>query len=70
MVACRCRVPWVAMRGSQAAPLVMTACRCLRIAAAMTAFSGTLRGLSVEPVITAGFTRRGESRWTESSARK
>jgi len=29
-------VPWVAIAGSQALPLVMTACRCRRIAAAMT----------------------------------
>jgi hypothetical protein len=30
-----CRVPCVAMAGSQACPLVMTACRCRRVAAAM-----------------------------------
>jgi hypothetical protein len=28
-----CWVPWVAMAGSQAWPVVMTACRCRRIAA-------------------------------------
>jgi len=32
----RCRVPWVAMLGSHAVPVVMTACRCRRIAAAIT----------------------------------
>jgi hypothetical protein len=39
---CRCLVPWVAMSGSQARPVVMTACRCRRIAAAITvcAWSG------------------------------
>ena len=31
-----CWVPWVAMTGSQAWPVVMTACRCRRIAAAIT----------------------------------
>jgi hypothetical protein len=31
-----CRVPCVAMAGSQAWPVVMTACRCRKIAAAMT----------------------------------
>ena len=31
-----CRVPWVAMDGSQALPVVITACRCRRIAAAIT----------------------------------
>lgn len=32
-------VPWVAMSGSQLWPVVMTACRCRRIAAAMTAWA-------------------------------
>ena len=31
---CR-RVPWVAVTGSQACPVVMTACSCRKIAAAM-----------------------------------
>jgi hypothetical protein len=31
-----CRVPWAAAAGSQACPVVMTACRCRKIAAAMT----------------------------------
>jgi hypothetical protein len=30
------RVPWVAVTGSQAWPVVMTACSCRKIAAAMT----------------------------------
>ena len=30
------RVPWVAVTGSQACPVVMTACNCRKIAAAMT----------------------------------
>ena len=34
-VLCR-RVPWAAVTGSQACPVVMTACSCRRIAAAMT----------------------------------
>ena len=29
------RVPWAAVTGSQARPVVMTACRCRKIAAAM-----------------------------------
>jgi hypothetical protein len=29
------RVPWVAVAGSQVCPVVMTACRCRKIAAAM-----------------------------------
>jgi hypothetical protein len=33
------RVPWVAMAGSQARLVVMTACRCRRIAAAMTVWA-------------------------------
>jgi hypothetical protein len=31
------RVPWVAVAGSRACPVVVTACRCRRIAAAMMA---------------------------------
>ena len=35
-VACLRRVPWVAISGSQAVLVVITACRCRRIAAAIT----------------------------------
>src|SRR5437773_3533600 len=34
-----CRVPWVAMAGFQALPVVTTACSCRRIAAAITAWA-------------------------------
>jgi hypothetical protein len=35
----RCRVPWVARSGSHARPVVMTPCRCRRIAAAITVWA-------------------------------
>ena len=39
------RLPWVAMAGSQAWPVVMTACRCRRIAATMTVWAWVGRSL-------------------------
>jgi hypothetical protein len=36
VVACLRRVPWVAISGSHAVSVVITACRCRRIAAAIT----------------------------------
>src|SRR5829696_10526969 len=41
----RGRVPWVAMAGSQLWPVVITACRCRRIAAAMTVWAWVGRSL-------------------------
>lgn len=40
------RVPWVAVTGSQARPVVMTACNCRKIAAAMTVWAGLARACS------------------------
>jgi hypothetical protein len=43
------RVPCAAISGSQACPVVMTACRCRRIAAAATVFAWV--GASVLPAL-------------------
>src|SRR5215207_4680451 len=45
------RVPWVAMAGSQVRPVVMTACRCRRIAAAMTVCAWVGRSLLCSRVV-------------------
>ena len=47
----RARVPWVAMAGSHVRPVVITACRCRRIAAAMTVWAWVGRSLLCSRVV-------------------